>query len=307
MHTPLVAGYFLCGTLVAMESEIAIIPTRSERQAMDWSLVLLSQGIETTIERADQNHGWQLIVTPLEYARALESIRQYQTENRVNAWRRYLAWSGLIFDWRSTAWFLLLITIFAMSETRLGVLEVAGRMDNQAVWAGEWWRLFTATMLHADIAHLAANVTAGVLLLGLAMGSFGVGFGVLGSYLAGVGGNVAGLLLYPESHRGLGASGMVMGALGLLTAQSLAALRGGVSARQVILRAFMGGLLLLVLWGFNPTTDVIAHVGGFLTGILLGGLLALLPAKWIQAKTTNRAAALICAALVIWTWWLALY
>jgi membrane associated rhomboid family serine protease len=290
-----------------MESESGIIPTRSKRQAMDWSLVLLSQGIETTIQRADSDHGWQLLVAPLEHARALKTIRLYQTENRTDVWRQYLPWNQLIFDGRSVAWFLLLILIFAMSETRFGALKFAGAMDNQAVLAGEWWRLFTATMLHADVPHLAANVTAGVLLLGLAMGSFGAGFAVLGSYLAGAGGNVAGLLLYPGSYRGLGASGMVMGALGLLTAQSLAALRGGASARQVVARGFMGGLLLLVLWGLNPTTDVIAHVGGFLAGILLGGLLAVFPAKWVQGKSANRAAALVCAGLVIWTWWLALF
>jgi membrane associated rhomboid family serine protease len=290
-----------------MESETAIIPTRSKRQAMDWSLVLLSQGIETTIQGADKDHGWQLIVAPVEHARALESIRQYQMENRAHAWRRYLRWSGLIFDWRSTLWFLLLILLFALNETRFPVLEVAGRMDNEAVWSGEWWRLLTAIMLHAGISHLIANVTAGVLLLGLAMGSFGPGFGLLGSYLAGGGGNLAGLFLYPMSHLGLGASGMVMGALGLLTAQSLTALRGGASARQVIVRAFMGGLLLLVLWGFNPTTDVIAHIGGFLTGILLGGLLALFPAKLIESKLANRAAALVFATLVIGTWLLALF
>jgi rhomboid protease GluP len=289
-----------------MESESAIIPTRSKRQAMDWSLVLLSQGIETTIQRADNDHGWQLVVTPLEYTRALETIRQYQTENRADVWRRHLPWNGLIFDWRSTVWFLLLMMLFAF-EIHFGVLKMAGRMDNQAVWAGEWWRLFTATMLHADISHLAANMTAGVLLLGLAMGSFGAGFGVLGSYLAGVGGNVAGLLLYPGSHLGLGSSGMVMGALGLLAAQSLSALRGGASARPVVVRGFMSGLLLLVFWGLNPTADIIAHVAGFLTGILFGGLFALLPAKLIQSKSANVAAALVCAGLVIWTWCLALF
>jgi membrane associated rhomboid family serine protease len=290
-----------------MQSEVAIISTRSERQAMDWSLVLLSQGIETTIERANEQHGWQLIVTPPEYQRALESLRQYRAENRGEIWRRYLPWSGLIFDWRSTVWFTFLIIAFAMSETRFRYLRAAGMMDNQAVWAGEWWRLFTATMLHADLSHLAANVTAGVLLLGLAMGSFGSGFGLLIACLAGVGGNLAGLFLYPEPHHGLGSSGVVMGALGLLTAQSFVLVRTGVSARQAIVRAVMGGFLLLVFWGLNPSTDVIAHVGGFLTGIVLGGLLAFLPMKWIQNRWANRVAALVCAGLVIFTWRAALF
>lgn len=290
-----------------MGSEVAIIPARSERQAMDWSLVLLSQGIEATIEGANETHGWQLIVTPLEYEHALKSIRQYRAENRGDIWRQYLPLSGLFFDWRSMVWFLLLIIIFAMGETRWGYLEMAGRMHNHAVWAGEWWRLFTATMLHADLPHLAANVTAGVLLLGLAMGSFGVGFAMLAAYLSGAGGNLAGLLLYPERHQGLGSSGMVMGALGLLTAQSLVLLRLKGSTRQLIMRGFMAGILLLVLWGVNPASDVIAHVAGFLTGIILGGLLALIPMKVLRSKWANRLAALVCAGWVALTWWLALF
>src|ERR1035437_10950698 len=89
---------------------------------------------------------------------------------------------------------------------------------------GEWWRLFTATWLHADLAHLAMNMVFGFLFLGLVMGRYGPGVGLLAAYLAGVGGNLAAWLVYGENHRGLGASGVVMGALGLLTIQSVSLL-----------------------------------------------------------------------------------
>ena len=289
-----------------METSAAIIHARSERQAMDWSLVLASQGIETVIDRGEEGRDWQLLVHTLDHQRALAAIHLYRAENRGQIWRRKLPGTGLVFDARCIPWFFLLVILFAMSPAQGGGLRTAGLMDSEAVRAGEWWRLFTAIMLHADIAHLAANVTTGILLLGLAMGTFGSGLGLLGAYLAGVGGNLAGLLLNPGIHRSLGASGMVTGALGLLAAQSLVMARIGTPARQLALRGLWAGVLLLVLFGFNPATDVLAHVAGFLTGVLLGGVLALLPARVIQLHWVNRLAEMFCAALVVWTWWLAL-
>lgn len=286
----------------------AIIPTRTEREALDWSLVLASQGIETSIERHPENGGCLLLVPGPEHRRAVQAIRQYVTENRQRRWRRELPWNGLIYDWRNVAWFVLLIALFVFGETRAPGLRDAGVMDDAAVHRGEWWRLFTATMLHADVGHLAANVATGLVLVGLAMGTFGPGVGLLAAFLAGAGGNIAGMLLYPQAHRSLGASGMVMGALGLLTAQSLARWRAGMDARQLALRGGAAGMLLLVLLGLSPEarTDVIAHLGGFATGLLLGLGLSWLPGKFVQSSWTQRAATAITLASVLWVWRLAL-
>jgi membrane associated rhomboid family serine protease len=284
-----------------MEPLVGIIRVRSESQAMEWSLVLASQGIAATIEAPADDHGWRLVVEGFEFARAQTSLRQYRAENRARLWVRKLPWTGLIFDWRSALWFLLLGVIFALGESRFPGLRTAGMMDNQAVWSGAWWRLFTATMLHADLGHLAANVTTGFLLLGLAMGSYGAGTALLAACLAG-------LWAYPEVHHGLGASGMIMGALGLLTAHSVSLLRAGLAARQLVIRGLFGGLLLLVLFGLSPQpqTDLIAHLAGFLTGGLLGGLLAVVPQTSLQRRWIDRLAEWICGGLVIVTWWLAL-
>ena len=289
-----------------MDSAMATISARSERQAMDWSLVLVSQGIETTIEPPAEDHGWQLAVATPDYARAAEALRQYLAENRRNVWVHELPLTGLWFDGRSVIWMLLLCVIFWLSETRLGVLRDAGVMSNEAVHAGQWWRLFTAVMLHGDLGHLATNVCTGVVLLGLAMGSFGPGLGVLAAFLSGVAGNVAGLLVYGETHRGLGASGMIMGALGLLTAQALAYRGGGVTPKLLLLRGVAGGCLLLILLGTNPAADVIAHAAGFAAGILFGVLLVLFPTPPARQASVNRAAELLCGALMVLAWGLAL-
>ena len=55
----------------------ARIPTRSRREAMDWSLVLVSQGIETIIDSAEES-GWGLLVPEQDYERALNVLHQYR-------------------------------------------------------------------------------------------------------------------------------------------------------------------------------------------------------------------------------------
>ena len=151
-------------------------------------------------------------------------------------------------------------------------------MDNAAVRAGEWWRIFTAIWLHADIAHLALNVTLGAVLLGLAMGRYGAFAGLFFSYLAGAGGNLAGLVFYPPTHLGVGASGMVLGGLGMLAAQSLEVNWRNPMARSRAVKGVIAGVLLFVMSGLSPeaNVDVIAHAGGFVSGFLLGAI----NAKW---------------------------
>jgi membrane associated rhomboid family serine protease len=175
-------------------------------------------------------------------------------------------------------------------------------MDNAAVHAGEWWRLFTAMLLHADIAHLASNLSLGLVLLGLAMGRYGSGLGLLAAYLAGAAGNLAGLFVYPDQHLGLGASGMVMGGLGMLAVQSVTLLRRNPISRKQVWRGLAAGVLLFALFGLNPDTDVVAHFGGFVAGLVFGTLLVWLPPRWQNSKI-DSVAAIILGCLVGITCW----
>jgi membrane associated rhomboid family serine protease len=279
------------------------IAARSKRQAIDWSLVLASQGIEHAIEYADDT-GWVLVVTTRDYERAISTLRLYRLENSSWPWRKEVFHTQIVFDWGSLAWVLLIAAFFWLSEVRIDLRSV-GMMDSTAVTGGQWWRLFTAMFLHADLGHLATNASIGFALLGLAMGRYGTGVGLLAAYLAGAAGNVASWLGYMELHRNLGASGMVMGALGLLAAQSLSLRRQLQDVTKHIAGGVVGGVMLFVLIGLTPGTDVVAHFGGFTAGLLFGAVLTLktnLARKWFA----NLSAGLLFATFVIWTWTLAL-
>jgi rhomboid protease GluP len=286
-----------------MDSFIREIPARSRRQVMDWSLVLTSQGIEAAIsQEADE---WRLIVRAEDYERALDHLRLYRIENRRWHWHRTFPGSGLGFHAGSVLWSFMMAAFYYI-DTQMGAIRPSGIMDSAKVLAGEWWRLFTAVTLHADAGHLVANATAGFLFLGVAMAHYGPGTALLMAFFAGAGGNITGLLFYPEPHRGLGASGMVMGALGLLTVQSFAGWRKHPRPKQLLLRALGAGVLILVLFGFSPGTDVIAHVGGFFFGAIFGVMLHFLPRRWAERTGPDQLALVALSMLVIYTWWRAL-
>jgi membrane associated rhomboid family serine protease len=108
-----------------------------------------------------------------------------------------------------------------------------------------------------------------------------------------------------QTHRSLGASGMVMGSLGLLAVQSFSLWRQTPHAPKFILSGICAGVMLFVLLALTPGTDVMAHLGGFVSGLVLGALLNLVPTI-AQKPKANLLSGLIFALLVIVPWWLAL-
>ena len=284
-------------------SELARIPARNERLAMDWSLVLASQGISAVIEHHPEA-GWGLLVPTVEFSRASGAIKLYQRENRHWPWQRVVLKQEVIFDWAAALWVVLTGVAFRLQTSFREVYE-AGVLDSSAVARGEWWRCFTAELLHGDLLHLATNSVFGMLLLGLAMGRFGTGLGLLAAYLAGAAGNVFSWLVYRETHFSLGASGVVMGALGLLAAQSFSAFPTGQRRWKAPLVGLAAGFMLFVLLGLSPGTDIAAHFGGFVAGTLLGMILTLFQ-RLPRQPLANLIAGMLFAFLVIWPWVLAL-
>jgi len=274
---------------------------------MDWSLVLVSQGIESQIERDPEAGRWLLVVHEPDLARAVDALRRYTAENRPH-WQHTLPGVGLLFDWRSVGCLLFLALIFALDASGRTNLRPAGVMDNALVHAGQWWRLFTAVTLHGDLTHLVLNLSTGLLLLGLTMAAYGYGVGMFAAYLTGVAAFGADLMFLPETHRSLGASGMILGAIGLLAAQWIALLRHGLTARDLAMRGVLSACLLLVLLGFSPNekTDLLAHVAGFAAGLLFGAAMAFVPQRFRHGPWPNRAALALTLALVLVPWWFAL-
>ena len=252
-----------------MVSEASAIPARSHHQAFDWSLALLSQGIESTVDRDPENGRWLLIVDSRDLTFSIQILRKYVAENRKLP-RVEPPATSLIFEW-GNSWFFALLAALFVWQLYDPIVQTLGAMNSSAFLAGQWWRPFTAVLLHADLAHLAANATIGMVFLGLAGAIFGARSAFLISYAAGVIANLAHCLL-PSNHSSLGASGMIMGALGAMTANTILQRNSRSLTFFAALRAGGAGLLLLVLLGFDPhpQTDVFAHVIGFFAGFTLG-------------------------------------
>jgi len=299
-HAPSPANFARVSTPV-VESESAVIRAPSERQAMDWSLVLASQGIECALERAPREKVWRLTLSPTDEARAREAIRQFQRENRGFRWEREVPGSELLFHSGALFWALALALIFSAQAALLR----PGLLDPVRLWTGEWWRAFTAVALHEDAAHLALNMTLGVLLLGLTMARFGPWLALLISFVSGAGANFIAFAFRPGSEvPGLGASGMVMAAAGMLGVQALPFRYSGKRGTRLVLTGITGCSLLFVLIGTSPDSDVLAHANGFLLGCALGGLAALIPAP--KLPLANRLAWPVFLVLSLGTWFLAL-
>lgn len=285
------------------ETVTARIPARSQREAMDWSLVLMSQGIESVLEGPTEVDGWGLRVSAASYEGALQVLRQYLAENRHWPWQREVWKPGLLFDWVSLAWLVLMGVFYWLDAQR--DLRAAGLMDPVAVSHGQWWRLFTAVWLHADLGHWGANASLGLILVGLTMGKYGTGVGLLAAYLAGAGGNLARWLIAADLNPSLGASGMVMGALGLLAVQGFPLLRSLPRPRAAFWSSVAAGVMLFILLGLAPGTDILAHAGGFASGLVIGAALSAL-ARLRDRGWLNLACGLAFALLLVLPWWLAL-
>ena len=280
-----------------------MISARSERQAMDWSLVLASQDIPTGIERVGDRQ-WVLVVPAGDHERALQSIRQYRLENRGWRWRKEVLGYDVSLHWGGVLWCVLLAVIYDLSYGELFFLQPAWILKSNLVLAGEWWRIFTAQLLHADLVHLLANVTSGCVLFGLALSRYGSGCGLLACLLAGASGNILGLIIHSKPYDGLGASGMVMGALGLISVPEF----GSANTHPLLVRQWAkgawAGAMLFVLLGLNPSSDVAAHLGGFAGGVLLGILLNFLPHGSYRGRAFNRICWFLMTALLGLAAWL---
>jgi rhomboid protease GluP len=283
----------------------ARIVARSRRQAMDWSLVLASQDIHPVIAPPGEAPEWSLLIEPSQYERALAAIQQYRLENRGWSWRKELPGGNIEIHSGALFWCLFLAFCHWIVTFVDPGLHAAGKMDSVAVRAGAWYRLFTPILLHSDLAHLMANVTFGILVLGLSMARFGPGPTLLCAYLAGALGNLMGLAFYSHPYTGVGASGMMMGALGILCAHSMGLWRKSPKAARYVFSGVFAGLLLFVMFGVDPTSDVLAHLGGFLAGVFFGALLSCVPESILRHKPLNVALLAVLTGTIALTWGLA--
>jgi rhomboid protease GluP len=170
---------------------------------------------------------------------------------------------------------------------------------------GEWWRLLTSIFLHIGFLHIAFNMWCLWNLGQLAESLYGPGT-FTGFYLiSGLAASVSSVAWHPVSICA-GASGAIFGLAGALIASfylgefSLprAAIQG--TLKSVVLFAVYN----LIFGALPGSTDNAAHIGGLVTGLLLGAMMAKLAP--VRENPVVRSSVLIVFLLliVVWVAWL---
>ena len=186
----------------------------------------------------------------------------------------------------------LFIQLFPSDSTITNSILI-GAFYKPFVLAGEYWRLLTAGFVHVELWHLAMNMMA-LLSLGKIFEPL---LGVRRYLLILIPSIIVGslfVLASPENSFVVGISG---GIYGLLAAYVTLILRTGGWRMPPVRAALMNMLFINLLLNFLPNISVHAHLGGFVTGLIIYGLIT--TEKEEVYKRINHIVALVGLVIVL--------
>lgn len=157
--------------------------------------------------------------------------------------------------------------------------------------AGEYWRMFTAPLMHAGLLHILMN--AFVLLLAGTLVERMLGWKwLLGLFaITALGGEAASLVFGAQDVVGVGASGGVMGILAALFAVSGRLPAPEASAMRTRAMQFLIPSLVPIFYAAGSNVNFFAHAGGAIVGLGLGfALLKLWPQNRANPPLANAMA-----------------
>jgi membrane associated rhomboid family serine protease/Flp pilus assembly protein TadD len=163
---------------------------------------------------------------------------------------------------------------------------------------GEWWRLLTCVFVHGGIIHIAFNMWCLWNLGALAESLYGRWTYAAVYLICGVGSSLTSVAWHPGGAS-VGASGAIFGLAGALIA---AFKLGEFSVPRSALTGTLRSLAMFVFYNLIfgaviGTTDNAAHIGGLVTGLILGALIALIAPQ--QDQTPRRTAIFLVVALAL--------
>ena len=156
------------------------------------------------------------------------------------------------------------------------VLQLLG--ENERVLQGEFYRLFSAIFIHANVIHLASNVLF-LIIFGIRLEEFkSASFLIFGFLFCGFVGNVASLLwfLLAIPMNTIGSSGAIFGILGII----YFLLRGKAKHER---RQSLYLLIIFFMLTIGHDTNFISHLFGLLGGIFF----CWIDVNLIKTKTFN--------------------
>ncbi|WOL00104.1 hypothetical protein Cni_G08817 [Canna indica] len=168
-------------------------------------------------------------------------------------------------------------------------LEKLGALEwEKVVHQHQGWRLVTCMWLHAGLIHLLANMLS-LVFIGIRLEQqFGfVRIGVI-YLLSGFGGSILSSL-FIRNNISVGASGALFGLLGAMLSELITNWTIYTNKAAALLTLLVIIVINLAV-GILPHVDNYAHIGGFLTGFLLGFVLLLQPQfGWLESRNLPPA------------------
>ncbi|PKU68903.1 RHOMBOID-like protein 2 [Dendrobium catenatum] len=163
-------------------------------------------------------------------------------------------------------------------------LEKMGALDvSKVVHGHQGWRLVTCAWLHAGVVHVLANMLS-LLFIGIRLEQE-FGFVRIGPLyiISGLGGSLLSAL-FIQSSISVGASGALFGLLGGMLAELIT--NWSIYANKVAALLTLVFIIVINLAvGVLPHVDNFAHIGGFISGFLLGFVLLIRPQfGWISQQ-----------------------
>src|ERR1700733_1026736 len=144
-------------------------------------------------------------------------------------------------------------------------------------FSGEWWRLLTNVFVHGGVIHIAFNMWCLWNLGQLCESLYGRSTYAAIYIICGLGASLASAAWHPLVPS-VGASGAIFGLAGaLITALKLGEFSVPRAALSGTLRSLGAFVVYNLIFGFAlPGIDNTAHIGGLVTGLIVGALIALL-------------------------------
>ena len=255
---------------------VELFQNLSEDQANQYGLVLSSAGISYRLRKGGS--GWYVWVDDMDYEKGLNTLEQYLEENRdydkkdkVPHFEYQKTFTGL---WAS----MLLLVFYVVTKHEYDFQYIVNAYGSSAfhILRGELYRTVTSLMLHANPLHLSGNIL-GTAVFGTAVCSTtGWGVGWLMILVTGISGNLLNAFLYETGHLSIGASTAVFGAIGILVAHQFFKKLRLPGQRIKAWLPLAGGIALLGILGSGELVDLMAHLFGFMAGIGIGALYAIL-------------------------------
>lgn len=172
-----------------------------------------------------------------------------------------------------------------------GLADALPAVKDQIVLNDQWWRIFTATFIHADMSHYLSNMYMLGIFGFFIFGYFGFRAFPFWTVVAATVVNFLSIMTYPGETRLLGASGLVY-VLGGFWLCMYFFIQKQYSPLNRSFRVIGTALMVFFPTTFVPTTSYRTHAIGFVIGVLFAILYYYLERKEIRRRDQYKLVAI---------------